>query len=75
MLKRIKVEVDAFVDVENGMRVTIIPSGFEGESIVVIEDSAYNLETAYKRSFTEEEVENLGITLEDKHAKETNRTT
>ena len=38
------------VDGQQGVRTTIIPSGFKGGYIEVMEDSTYNLEVGYDQS-------------------------
>ena len=38
------------VDGQRGVRTTIIPSGFKGGYIEVMEDSTYNLEVGYDQS-------------------------
>ena len=38
------------VDSQRGVRTTIIPSGFKGGYIEVMEDSTYNLEVGYDQS-------------------------
>ena len=38
------------VDGQRGVRTTIIPSGFKGGYIEVMEDSTYNLEVSYDQS-------------------------
>ena len=38
------------VDSQYGVRTTIIPSGFKGGYIEVMEDSTYNLEVGYDQS-------------------------
>ena len=37
-------------DSQRSIRTTIIPSGFKGGYIVVMEDPAYNLEVSYNQS-------------------------
>ena len=38
------------VDGQRGVRTTVIPSGFKGGYIEVMEDSTYNLEVGYDQS-------------------------
>ena len=38
------------VDGQRGVRTTIIPSGFKGGYVEVMEDSTYNLEVSYDQS-------------------------
>jgi len=57
-----KTEVKAVIYTnEEGIRITVIPSGFEDHKIVIFEDSAYNLDACYDSAMTDEEWKNLGI--------------
>lgn len=55
------VEAQVYYDEKTGVRATLVPSGFEGQKLIVIEDYAYNIEVYYAKSFTDEQLANLGI--------------
>ncbi len=62
MKKTIEVEI---LSIEDGERVTIIPSGFETYKLAVFEDYAYNLSVVYLHDEMYEQLKRRSVDLEE----------